>query len=74
MIKLKRSHLVEDSARVLGHYWLTSGFWVPNIDKIQALIYKINEKCGRISRSLLYGLLTFYREYIPVFAKLVEPL
>ena len=29
MINLKKSHLVEDSAKVFGHYWLTGGFWHP---------------------------------------------
>ena len=26
MINLKKSHLVEDSAKVLGHYWSTGSF------------------------------------------------
>ena len=73
MINLKKSHLVEDSAKVLGHYWLMGGFWVPNVEKLQALVTKTNEKLGRMSHPLLYGLLN-YREYVPAFAKLVEPL
>ena len=34
MINLKKSHLVEDSAKVLGHFWSKGGFWVPNIEKL----------------------------------------
>ena len=74
MINLKKSHLVEDSAKVLGHYWSTGGFWVPNVEKLQALIAKTKEELGRMSRLSLYGLLNFYQEYIPAFAELVEPL
>ena len=72
MINLKKNHLVEDWA--IGHYWLTGGFWVPNVDNVQALVSKTDEELGRMSRPLLYGLLNFYREYIPAFAKLVKPL
>ena len=74
MINLKKGHLVEDSAKVLGHYWSRGGFWVPNVEKLQALVTKIDEELGRMSGPLLYGLLSFYREYDPAFAKLVEPL
>ena len=31
MINLRKSHLVKDSAKVLGHFWSTGGFWVPNV-------------------------------------------
>ena len=40
MINLKKSNLVEDSAKVLGHYWLRGGFWAPNVNKLAALIEK----------------------------------
>ena len=49
MINLKKSHLVEDSAKVLGHYWSTGGFWAPNVDKLQALISKTNEELGNVT-------------------------
>ena len=74
MINLKKSHLVKDSDKVLGHYWLTGGFWVPNVEKLQVLVTKTDEELGRMSHPSLYGLLNFYREYVPAFAKLVEPL
>ena len=62
MINLKKSHLVEDLAKVLGHYWSTSGFWVPNVEKLHTLDSKIDEELGRISCPLLYGLLQCYWE------------
>ena len=75
MINFKKSHLVEDSAKVLGHYWLMGGFWVPNIEKLHALITKTDEELGRMSRPSLYEV----AELLPgifsgLFAKLVEPL
>ena len=63
-INLKKSHLAEDPAKVLGYYWLTDSFWAPNIDKLQALISKTDEELGRILHPSLYGLMNFYREHI----------
>ena len=74
MINLKKSHLVEASAKVLGHYWSMGGFWAPNVEKLHALVSKTDEELGRMSRPLLHGLLNFYQEYVPVFTRLVEPL
>ena len=73
IINLKKSHLVEDSAKVLRHYWSMGGLWAPNIDKLQALISKTDKELGRMLRVLLYGLLNFYRGYVLAFAELVEP-
>ena len=74
MINLKKSHLVEASAKVLRHYWSTGSFWVSNVEQLHALISKTDEELGRISRPSLYGLLNFYWEFVPVFAELLEPL
>ena len=60
MINLKKSHLVEASSKVLGHYWLTGGFWVPNIEKLHALVAKTDKELVRMSQPSLYGLLNFY--------------
>ena len=46
MINLKKSHLVEDSAKVLGHFWSTGDFWAPNIEKLHALVAKTDEELG----------------------------
>ena len=74
MINLKKSHLVEDSAKVLGHFWSAGSLWAPNVEKLYALVAKSDEELGKMSRPSLYGLLNFYREYVPAFAELVEPL
>ena len=74
MINLGKSQLVEDAAKVLGHHWSSGGFWAPNVAKLQALLDKTDDDLRRMSRSSLYGLLNFYREYVPAFAELIEPL
>ena len=50
------------------------GFWAPNITKLAALIEKTDSELAQANRASLYGLLNFYREYVPAFAELVEPL
>ena len=74
MINLKKSQLVEDVAKVLGHAWSSGGFWVPITTKLQALLEKSDAQLGNMSRASLYGLLNFYRKYVPAFAELTEPI
>ena len=47
---------------------------MPNITKLAALIEKMDGELAWANRASLYGLLNFYREYVPAFAELVEPL
>ena len=55
------------------------------LDKLLNVLYKVNSsrpttlmpnncELARFNRASLYGLLNFYREYVPAFAKLVKPL
>ncbi len=37
MINLKKSQLVESTAKVLGHQWNQGGYWAPCTEKIEAL-------------------------------------
>ena len=74
MINLSKSQLVESSAKVLGHRWTSGGYWEPNVTKLEALAQASSEDLERMNRSSLYGLLNFFREYVPAFAELTEPL
>ena len=74
MLNLHKSQLVQVAAQVLGHLWTSGGFWAPNVTKLTALIEKMDGELAWANRASLYGLLNFYREYVPAFAELVEPL
>ena len=74
MINLSKSQLVERSAKILGHTWYSGGYWAPVVTKLEALLTKSEEELARMNRASLYGLLNFYREYLPAFAETTEPL
>ena len=74
MINLGKSHLVQTKAKVLGHNWQSGGFWTPVTTKPEALMTKTHHEMSSINRTSLYGLLNFYRDYIPRFAELTEPI
>ena len=74
MLNLCKSQLVQAAVQVLGHLWTSGGFWAPNVTKLAALIEKTDGELARFNRASLYGLLNFYREYVPAFTELVEPL
>ena len=74
MLNLHKSQLVQAAAQVLGHLWTSGGFWAPNVTKLAALMEKMDGELARFNWASLYGLLNFYREYVPAFAELVEPL
>ena len=50
------------------------GFWAPCIKKLEALVSVPLVKLAAMNRSSLYGLLNFYREYLPTFAEVTEPI
>ena len=74
MINLKKSWLVDSAAKVLGHQWTSGGYWTPVTTKIEALKDMPDEELRKMNRASLYGLLNFFREYVPTFAELTEPL
>ncbi len=74
MINMKKSQLVESAAKVLGHQWTQGGYWMPCTEKIEALCTAADKELEKMNRASLYGLLNFFREYVPTFAELTEPL
>lgn len=74
MINLTKSQLVESAAKVLGHSWTSGGFWAPCVTKLEALQTASTSALAAMNRSSLYGLLNFFREYVPTFAETTEPL
>ena len=74
MINLRKSHLVQTKAKELGHNWQSGGFWTPVTTKLEALMTKTHDEMSIMNRASLYGLLNFYRDYVPRFAELTEPI
>ena len=74
ILNLHKSHLVQAVAQVLRHLWTLGSFWAPNITKLTALLDKSDSELPQINQVSFYGLFNFYREYVPAFAELLEPL
>ena len=65
MLNLHKSQLVQATVQVLGHLWTSGSFWAPNVTKLAALMEKTDGELAWFNRASLYGLLNFYREYVP---------
>lgn len=74
MINLKKSHLCETSLKILGHLWTSGGYWLPEPSKLVKLLQATTIHLAKTNRAALFGLLNFYREYVPHFAEVTEPL
>ena len=72
MLNLKKSHLCKTTLKILGHRWTSGGYWLPEPARLEALVRCPEEDIRRMGRSNLYGLLNFYREYIPNFPEVME--
>ena len=58
-------HLIEQSAKILGHNWSSGGYWTPSTAKLEILRQKSHDELAKANRASLYGLLNFYRDYVP---------
>ena len=65
MLNLKKCHLIEQSAKILGHNWSSGGYWTPSTAKLEMLRQKPHDELAKANRASLYGLLNFYRDYVP---------
>lgn len=74
MLNLKKSHLCETTLKVLGHRWVSGGYWLPEPARLEALVRCSDAEVKSMGRSNVYGLLNFYREYVPTFPEVTESL
>ena len=74
MINLAKSVLGTETAKGMGHIWKSGGYFTATGKKIKALLTMSDEAMDHRTPATLYGILSFYREYIPDFAAKTEPL
>ena len=72
MLNLYKIQVFQALVQVLGYLWTLGSFWAPNVTKLTSLLEKLNRRLAQFNWGSLYGLLSFYREYILVFTELVE--
>ena len=74
MINLAKSVLGTETAKVMGHIWKSGGYFTATGKKIKALLTMSDEAMDHRTPATLYGILSFYHEYIPDFAAKTKPL
>ena len=74
MINLAKSVIGTETAKVMGHIWRSGGYFTATGKKIKALLTMTDEEMDYRTPATLYGILSFYREYIPDLAPRPEPL
>ena len=57
MINLRKIHLVQTKAKVLGDNWQSGRFWTPVTTKLEALMTKTHDEMSIMNRASFYGFL-----------------
>jgi hypothetical protein len=74
MISMKKSIIGAEEGKILGHRWSSGGYFTPESSKLQILLQLPHEDMATIPVHSLYGLLNFFRCYLPDFATRTEPI
>ena len=74
MMNLRKSSIGVTEGLVLGHLWRSGGLFSPVDTKLRALIDMPDAKLARMSVPSIYGLLSYFRGYVPDFPLRTEPL
>lgn len=74
MINLRKSHFCVTEGIVLGQKWTSGGYFEPLPAKLEALVNLPEDQLSKMARPRIYGLLNYYRGYVPNFTQLIEPL
>ena len=74
MVNLRKSKIGVLKGQVLGHLWCSGGYFGPVPDKLIRLAKCSDSELARMSRPMLYGLLNWFKPYLPDFAIRAEPL
>ena len=72
MLSMKKSIIGAEEGRILGHRWHAGGLFTAEDKKLRALLELPHEEVAAIPASSLFGLLNFFRCYVPDFAPKTE--
>ena len=74
MISMKKSIVGTEEGKILGHRWHSGGYFTPETKKLEAILQLPHEEMATIPTHSIFGLLNFFRCYLPDFAARVEPI
>ena len=74
MVNLSKSIIAAHTTKVMGHIWRSGGYFTATGKKLLALVEMEHAGMAAKSPSELFGVLNFYRDYIPDFAAKTEPI
>lgn len=74
MVNLRKSKIGVLKGQVLGHLWSSGGYFGPVPDKLIQLAKCSDREMAGINRPTLYGLLNWFKPYLPDFSLRTEPL
>ena len=74
MVSLKKSIICTEEGKVLGHRWHSGGYFTAETKGLKALLSLPYEELADLPRASVYGLLSYFRPYVPDFAVRTEPL
>ena len=74
MLNLCKSHFGVTETKILGHLWKSGGYFEPEKEKLKQLSNMSDQELAHYGHPQLYGLLNWYRTYLPDFTTASEPL
>ena len=74
MLSMRKSVICTEEGRILGHRWHSGGYFTAEDKKIKALLELPHDDMAKIPADSIYGLINFFRCYVPDFAIRTEPL
>ena len=74
MINLRKSHIGVTKGTVLGHLWASGGYFSQIPGKSEAILEYSEQQLAKMNRLTLYGILNWFKPYVPDFAIRTEPI
>jgi hypothetical protein len=74
MVNLSKSVIAAHTTKVMGHIWRSGGYFTATGKKLLAISEMTHAELVAKKPHELFGLLNFYRDYLPDFAAKTEPI